>query len=181
MAFIDALTVLAAKQAVTSTAAGTAVFDVTGVGSGTVPNMISGINGSTGAVVPIGFDIGAGDGFAIPELVWNVTTAFTSASSTTMQIALQAAPDNGSGSAGTYVTLVETELLTVAQLALNASGQFQVPPTPLNWVGEAMPRFYRVDFIVATSTFSAGNISAQIVLNPSQQTKIQNYPGNFVA
>lgn len=181
MAFQDALTVLASKQAVTSTAAGTNAFDVTGVGSGTIPAMITGINGSTGAAVAIGFDIGAGDGFAIPELVWNVTTAFASASSTTMQIALQAAPDNGSGSAGTYVTLVETEALTVAQLALNAQGQFQVPPVGLNWVGEAMPRFYRTNFIVATSTFSAGNISASIVLNPSQATKIQNYPGNYVA
>lgn len=179
--FLDALTLLAANQAVTSTAAGTAVFDVCGVGSGTVPPMITGVNGSTGAAVGVGFDIGAGDGFAIPEVFWNVPTAFVSAGSATMQIALQAAPDNGSGSAGTYVTLVETEALTPAQLAANASGQFQVPPVGANWVGEAMPRFYRLNFIVATSTFSAGNITAELVLNPSQATKIQRYPGNYVA
>jgi len=181
MAFQDALTILASKQAVTSTAAGTATFDVCGVGSGTVPPMITGVNGSTGAVVPIGFDIGAGDGFAIPELVWNVTTAFVSAGSATMQIGIQAAPDNGSGSAGTYQIITETAPLTPAQLALNAQGQFQIPPVGLNWVGEALPRFYQVEFTVASSTFSAGNISASIVLNPSQATKIQNYPGNYVA
>ena len=77
MAFQDALLVLASKQAVTSTAAGTATFDVCGVGSGTVPPMITGVNGTTGAAVPIGFDIGAGSyssephlrgGFKVPSL-----------------------------------------------------------------------------------------------------------------
>ena len=181
MAFQDALTQLANAQAVTSTAAGTAVFDVCGVGSGTVPPMITGINGSTGAAVPIGFDIGAGDGFAIPEVFWSIPVAFVSAASATMQIALQAAPDDGTGTAGTYVTITETEILTPAQLPINATGQFQVPPVGANWVGEAMPRFYRLNFVVATSTFSAGKITASLVLDPSQATKIQRYPGNYVS
>lgn len=181
MAFLDALTSLAGAQVVSSTAAGTAVFDVTGVGSGTVPPMITGINASTGAAVPIGFDIGAGDGFAIPEVFWNVPTAFTSAASATLQIALQAAPDNGSGSAGTYVTIIETEALTPAQLAVNTQGQFQVPPVGANWTAEAMPRFYRLNFVVATSTFSAGAITASLVLNPSQAAKTGRYPSNYVA
>lgn len=179
--FLDALTQLSANQAVTSTAAGTNVFDVTGVGSGTVPPMITGINGTTGASVPIGFDIGAGDGFAIPEVQWNIPTAFVSAGSATLQIALQAAPDNGSGSAGTYVTIIETEALTPAQLTANTLGQFQVPPVGANWTNEAMPRFYRLNFIVGTSTFSAGNITASLVMNPPQATKIGRYPGNYVA
>ena len=181
MAFQDALTVLASKQAVTSTAAGTATFDVCGVGSGTVPPMITGVNGSTGAAVAIGFDIGAGDGIAIPELVWDVTTAFVSAGGATLQIGIQAAPDNGSGSAGTYQLITETAAMSAATLVANTQGQFQIPPVGANWVGEALPRFYQVEFTVNTSTFSAGNISAAIVLNPSQATKIQNYPGNYVA
>lgn len=181
MAFQDALTTLASNQAITSTAAGTAVFDVAGVGSGTATGMIQGLRGDTGATVVLGFDIGAGDGFAIPEVSWNVPTAFVSAASATLQIALQAAPDNGSNSAGTYVTIVETEALTPAQLAINTTGQFQVPPVGANWTAEAMPRFYRLNFIVATSTFSAGNITASLVLNPSQAAKIQRYPGNYVA
>lgn len=181
MAFQDALIALAANQAVTSTAAGTGTWDVTGVGSGTVPPMITGVNGSTGAAVVIGFDVGAGDGFAIPELVWNVNTGFVSAGGATMQIGIQAAPDNGSGSAGTYQLITETAAMSSATLVANAIGQFQIPPVGANWVGEAMPRFYQVEFTVATSTFSAGNITANIYLNPSQATKIQKYPGNYVA
>lgn len=175
--FLDSLVQLAAAQAVTSTAAGTATFDVSGLGSGTVYN---GITGGLNSDL-LGFDIGAGDGIAIPTLYWNVTTAFVSAGSATLQIGIQAAPDNGSGSAGTYQIITETAPLTPAQLALNANGQFAIPPVGANWVGEAMPRFYQVEFTVATSTFSSGAISANIVLNPQQAQKIQKYPSNYVA
>lgn len=179
--FQDALLQLANAQAITSTAAGTVVFDVTGVGSGTVPPMITGINGSTGAAVPIGFDIGAGDGFAIPEVVCEVGASFVSAGGATLQIALQAAPDDGTGTAGTYQTITQTSTFTSGQIPANQIIQFQVPPVSANWIGEAMPRFYRLNFVVGTSTFSAGKITAYLNLNPSQATKIQNYPGNYVA
>ena len=178
--FQDALLQLSSVLAVSSTTAGT-VYDVTGVGSGTVPPMITGVNGSTGAAVPIGFDIGAGDGMAIPEVTYEIGTAFVSAGGATLQIQLQAAPDNGSGSAGTYQTIVQTSTFTAGQLSANTIGQFQVPPVQPNWIGEAMPRFYRLNFVVGTSTFSAGTITSYLNLNPSQATKIQDYPGNYVA
>ena len=179
--FQDALLVLANALTVSSATTAGTVFDVTGVGSGTVPPMITGVNGTTGAAVPIGFDIGAGDGFAIPEVFWTCPQAFVSAGGATLQIQLQAAPDNGSGSAGTYQTLVQTSTFTAGQLTANTIGQFQVPPVQPNWIGEALPRFYRLNFVVGTSTFSAGAITAYLNLNPSQATKIQDYPGNYVA
>ncbi len=178
--FQDALLQLASVLAVSSTTTGT-VYDVTGVGSGTVPPMITGVRGDTGAAVPIGFDIGAGDGMAIPEVTYEVPTAFVSAGGATLQIQLQAAPDNGSGSAGTYQTIVQTSTFTAGQLAANTLGQFQVPPVQPNWVGEALPRFYRLNFVVATSTFSAGTITAYLNLNPTQAAKTGLYPGNYVA
>lgn len=179
--FQDTLLQLANVQAVTSTAAGTVVYDVCGVGSGTVPPMITGVNGSTGAAVAIGFDIGAGDGFAIPEVTWEVGASFVSAGGATLQVQLQAAPDNGSGSAGTYQTITQTSTFTSGQIPANTIGQFQVPPVAPNWIGLPLPRFYRLNFVVGTSTFSAGNITAYLNLNPSQATKLQNYPGNYVA
>lgn len=178
--FQDSLLTLAGNQAITSTAAGTNVYDVTGVGSGTVPPMITGVLGTTGAAVPIGFDIGAGDGMAIPEVTWEIPTAFVSAGGATLQIVLQASADSG-GSAVSYQTIIQTSTFTAGQLAANTIGQFQVPPVPPGWVGEAMPRFYRLNFVVGTSTFSAGNITAYLNLNPPQATKLQNYPGNYVA
>ena len=177
--FLDALVQLSNAQAITSTAASTSIYDVTGAGSGNAPNMIGGIT-STGAAL-IGFDIGDGDGFAIPEVHCNVTTAFVSGGGATLQILLQAAPDNGSNAPGTYVTIFESAVLTVAQLTAGARVQFQIPEVPPTTFGEAQPRFYRLDYVVGTSTFSAGNLSANIVLNPSNGTKLGNYPSNFIA
>jgi len=178
--FLDALVQLSTAQALTSTSVASAnLYDVTGAGSGNAPNMIGGITSSGNAL--IGFDIGAGDGMAIPEIFVDVTTAFVTAGSATLQIQLQAAPDNGSNAPGSYVTISETDALTAAQLTIGASFQFQVPPIPKTIFGEAMPRFYRLYYVIGTSTFSAGSVNANIVLNPSQATKIQNYPSNYIA
>jgi hypothetical protein len=177
--FLDDLVKLSTAQAITSTAASSSIYDVTGAGSGNAPNMIGGVTSSGNAL--IGFDIGAGDGMAIPEVFVDVTTAFTTGDGATLTIALQAAPDNGSNAPGTYVTLTSTAALTAAQLTAAASFQFQVPPVPKTTFGLAQPRFYRLNYIVGTGTFSAGAVSSNIVLNPSQATKIQNYPSNFIA
>lgn len=177
--FLDALVQLSTAQAITVTAASTSIYDVTGAGSGNAPNMVGGVTSSGNAL--IGFDIGAGDGIAIPEVFVDVSTAFVSAGGATLQLQLQAAPDDGSNAPDTYVTIYESPALTVAQLTAAASFQFQVPPIPKTTFGEAMPRFYRLNYVVATSTFSAGAVNANIVLNPSQAQKIQNYPSNYIA
>lgn len=178
--FLDALIAFSTAQAITSTAASTSIYDVTGAGSGNAPNMIGGVT-STGNAL-IGFDIGDGDGFAIPEVYVDVTTPFVSGGGATLTIQLQAAPDNGSNAPGTYVTIFQSAALTVAQLTTTGSHvQFQVPEVPPTTFGEAMPRFYRLNYVVATSTFSAGALSANMVLNPSNGTKLQNYPSNYIA
>lgn len=177
--FLDALIQFSTAQAVTATAASTNIYDVTGAGSGNAPNMIGGITSSGNAL--IGFDIGDGDGFAIPEVYVDVSTAFVSGGGATLVVQLQAAPDNGSNAPGTYVTIFQSAVLTVAQLTASASLQFQVPEVPPSTFGEAMPRFYRLNYVVATSTFSAGALNANMVLNPSNGTKIKNYPSNYIA
>ncbi len=178
--FLDALVQLSTAQALTSTTTtSTAVYDVTGAGVGNAPNMIGGVTASGNAL--IGFDIGAGDGIAIPEVYVDVSTAFVTAGSATLQLQLQCAPDTGSNTEGTYVTIYESAVLTAAQLTAAASFQFQVPPVPATIFGEAMPRFYRMRYVIGTSTFSAGAVNANIVLNPSQAQKIQNYPSNYIA
>jgi len=177
--FLDALVQLSTAQAITTTAASAAIYDVTGAGSGVAPNMVGGITSSGNAL--IGFDIGAGDGMAIPEVYVDVSTAFVTGDSATLTIAVQAAPDNGSNAPGTYVTLASSAVLTAAQLTASASFTIPVPPVPKTIFGEAMPRFYRVYYTVGTGTFSAGAVNSNIVLNPSSATKIQNYPSNFIA
>lgn len=176
---LDALTVFSTAQAITATAASTNVYDVTGAGAGNAPNMIGGLTSTGTAIVP-GVDIGAGDGIAIPEVFWNIPTAFTSGGATTLQILLQVAADNGSNNPGTWVTLYESEVFSLAQLAVNYQGQFQVPTVPFDF-GLKQPRFYRLDYVVATGPFTGGTISAELVINPSQAYKVGNYPANYNA
>lgn len=176
--FLDALTVFSTNQAITTAGANasTSLYDVTGAGSGNPSGMIGGLTGS-GSNALIGMDIGAGDGISVPEVEWNIGTTFVGG--TSLIIALQAAPDNGSNAPGTYVTLDQTQTFLTAALVAGLNGQFKVPPVPSNF-GEAMPRFYRLLY-TSVGTFSAGTISANIVLNASTQTLIQKYPSNFVA
>ena len=178
--FLDNLIQLSTAQAITSTAASTNLYDVTGAGSGNASGMIGGVTSSGNAL--IGFDIGAGDGMSIPTMFFDVSTAFVSAGGATLQLQIQAAPDNGTNnSPGTYVTIAESDIITAAQLTAGATFSYPIPAVPKSIFGEAMPRFYRVNYVVATSTFSAGAINANIVLDPSNVTKIQNYPANYIA
>src|SRR5579872_6368426 len=109
--FLDTLLQLSNAQAVTTTAASTTIYDVSGAGSGNAPALVWG-----GAAGTFGADIGLGDGAVRPTAVFYVTTTFTAGGAATMVIAVQAAPDNGSNSPGTYVTLSETAAIAVASL-----------------------------------------------------------------
>ncbi len=176
MAFFDAALVFSNAQAVTSTAASTTVYDITGAGSGTVPALVWGTTAAVGA------DMGFGDSASRPTVFITVPTAFVSAGGATLQIAIQAAPDDGTGTAGTYYTLAETEALSVAQLATIAAKPFSMPLPPINanYPAGLLPRFYRIYYVVGTSTFSAGKITAQLLLNPPSAINVQ-YPANFTS
>jgi len=108
-------------------------------------------------------DIGTGDDPML-KLSAIVTTAF--ASGTSLQIALQGAPDNGSGVPGSYTTMwtgpavLEATLVAGCQLA-----NVDVPrPVP----GQAMPRYLRLSYITS-GTHTAGALEAQIVLDRDDQ------------
>ena len=158
-------------QAITATANSTNVFDVTGAGSGNAPAMI----GAGGVNTAMGVDIGAGDGMAIPE-VQVIITAVTTVTGT-LTIALQAAPDNGSYSPGTYESIYTSAAFTGAtQLFAGAVLTFQVPPIP---PGLALPRFYRLVYTVGSSISLV--LSANLLLNPPLARDATLYGSNIVS
>lgn len=170
MAYFDSTTVLSTAQAITATANSTNVFDVTGAGSGNAPAMI----GPNGVNTAMGYDIGSGDGVAKPAVYATVTTAGTGTG--TITIGLQAAPDNGSYSPGTYTTLYTSAAIIGSTMALGQTFQFDVPPII---PGEALPRFYRLVYTVSgTLTVS---LTADILLNPPSGRIATLYGNNFVA
>jgi hypothetical protein len=110
-----------------------------------------------------GRDIGIGDDL---ELVCMVTTAFTGSSST-LQVQLQYAPDNGSGSPGTFVTVAQS--IAYALTALTAGAELlriKVPPmTPNAATGSALPKFIQMNYVVGTANMTAGAIASFIVVD----------------
>lgn len=174
--FVDTSIQFSSAQAITVTANATNLVDVTGAGSGNAPTMIGGNGGVIGA------DWGAGEGVAVPYLVMVVTTAFVSGGGATLQVTLQAAPDNGSNVAGTYTVLYTSAAFTAANLALGETLVVPVPPRALSGQpGEALPRFYQVVYTVATSTFSAGKVTTGILLNPPTTLTATLYPNNYIS
>ena len=160
--------------AITATVDGTNIVDVTGAGVGNVPAMI---NGFPNANTAIGYDIGGGDGEAIPYLYVAVTT--TGTGSGTVTFSLSAAPDSGTGTEGTYTQLYQSKTFVGTTLI---AGRYLIVPVPLTlWTfGEALPRFYKITYTVS-GTVGAVKFLSGIVLNPQESTLSGQYNNNFLA
>lgn len=111
-------------------------------------------------------DMGIGDDPALKLLV-QVGTAFVSAGGGTLQVTLQGAVDDGTGSPAAFSTWWASPLYTIAQAKAGArllDMDFPRPPQ-----GVAIPRFVRLLYGVATATITAGTINAFVVLDREDQ------------
>jgi hypothetical protein len=139
-----------AGTAITVSAASTNVLDM-------------GVNGDIPAVQ--GRDIGIS---GMLKLLILSSRTFAAAGAATLNIQVQGAPDAGSNTPGTYVTFVESGLLSIAQLnagaALDAGWKLlpiAFPAAPNDLVGN-VPRFFRLNYVVATGPFTAGTLTAYL-------------------
>lgn len=147
---------------VTSTAASTNAIDLHGA------NIIPAFS----STVKPGRDMGGGSASGpTPMLFVVVTTTFTQ-SGATLNIQFQGAPDNGSGVPGTYATYAETGVMVLATMAAGAVlFAVDVPRIlPLPNTPALMPRFIRLNYVVASGPFTAGALSAYIVLSAEPPT-----------
>lgn len=164
----------ATPQAITVTADGSQIVDVTGAGSGTAPAMI---NGFPNLNTAMGVDYGAADGQAIPYLYLTVTTAGTSAN--TLTVSVQAAPDNGSFAQGTYTQLYASKAFAGTALTKGSILVVPLPPT-LYTLLEALPRFYKVTYTCSGAL--TVSVLSGLVLNPQLSLLSGNlYNNNFLA
>ena len=111
-------------------------------------------------------DMGIGDDPSL-KMVVQVGTAFTSGGAGTLAVALQGAPDNGSGAPGSYSTWWTSP--TYALATLNAGSQLMNIDFPRPPDGIAVPRFVRLLYTVGTATMTAGTVSSYIVLDRMDQ------------
>lgn len=174
MAFFDNTTngpgLLSSAQAITTTAASTQLYDVTGAGSGVAPSITFG-NG------PVGFDIaGALEGIARPVAYFVITTLGTGAGTITFQV--QAAP-NSSNSPGTYVVVGSSDAYVGTTLL--KGNVIAIPITPYNQIAPSMsvPRFYRANYVVSGS--ATASVTAFIGINLPTGYEITQYGNNYTA
>lgn len=113
-------------------------------------------------------DMGIGDDPALKLLIEILTTF---ASGTSLQVQLQGAPDNGSGSPGSYTTMWDSGALAEAVLiAGRYVANIDLPRTILALpntgasAAQALPRFLRLQY-VTVGTHTAGGIYGSIVLD----------------
>lgn len=131
------------------------IIDLLGGGSGTTVTNYYG-----NSAVPGQAD-GMGVGKERPELVVAMAVAATTSDAATLDLCLQGAPDNGSGSPGTWQTYASTGPLTAAQLSPAVNGGFimrlpWLPPFPEN----ARPRFLQLTGLVPSGlVFTGGSIA----------------------
>jgi hypothetical protein len=108
----------------------------------------------------LGRDIGIGDDPAL-EIYVAIQTAFVG-SGASMQIYLQAAPDGGSGTPGSYTILLESQVYAVAGLTAGTEiFRTKIPAAPSSLV----PKFYKLTYVVTGANMTAGAIIAGIVLD----------------
>ena len=159
-------------QAISGAAASTNLYDVTGVGTGVEPTMI----GAGGLDTALGIDIGGGsDGMAMPEVVFIVTTAGTGTG--TVAFGIEAAPDNGSYSPGTYTRLATSKAFVGTTLTKGTEVRIPVPPVPTNFTG--LPRFYRAYYDQTGD--GAVSVTANLTMNAPDLGAAKKYGSNFVA
>lgn len=163
-------TSLATAQSVTTTADSQVVVDITGAGSGNAPAMINGYPATNTA---IGEDYGSGDGVAIPHVVIVVPTAGSGAG--TLTVTVKAAPDDGSYGQGSYTSLVSTQAFTGTSLTAGSVIDIPLPPVA---PGEALPRFYKLTYTVASSVTVP--VIAFLCLNPRQIAQFAKSANNYL-
>lgn len=163
------------SAAITATADGTTVIDITGAGVGNAPAMFNAYGLSNTA---IGEDYGAGDSNVRPTALVLVNTTGTGAG--TVTITVSAAPDNGSYSPGTYYTLFTSDAYVGTNLVAGTVLQFPLPPIPEGLgTAKALPRFYKITYTVA-STVGAVKFVSGLALNPTSIGLQGRYNNNFV-
>ena len=77
--------------------------------------------------------------------------------SASLTIQLQAAVDTtNTGTPGTWSTIVQTDAIPVASLVAGAiPASFTIPK---RYLGQNFPRFYRLNYVIATGPMTAGTI-----------------------
>lgn len=118
-------------------------------------------------------DMSIGEEFTFWALV-TVIVALTSAGATTLQVQLQGSVDNA-----VWATLAQSDAIPKANLVAGAT--IKVPLAPQAPQSAGIPRYYRLNYVVATGPFTGGSVEADLVVAGLQTNNPPTYaPGVVV-
>jgi hypothetical protein len=115
--------------------------------------------GSTPSTNVVDLGIARDVGGALSEqllLLCEVTTAFASGGSATLQVQFQTAPDNGSGAPGTWAILSQSDAIPVASLVQG----YKFLPGQLTG---GTQRFVRLNYVIGSAVMTGGTLKAGLV------------------
>jgi hypothetical protein len=179
---LDDLLQFSNGQAITATAASTNTLDLlTSEKDTTTFTLLP--NSTWGNATYFGMDLGIGPGQGDPQIVIHSGTA-AFATLTSLNIQFQGAPNNATAQASgnisdlTFVTYIETGTIGVA--LLTASTQIARFAWPKRQVAAALPRFVRLNYVVAGSNATAGSLTADVTLAPDDAVAtLGQYPSGY--
>lgn len=180
---MDILSQFSSAQAVTSTALSTNAYDLLlGAAVGSAGAITTQANSKTiiGNASTFGMDFGIGSTMGYPRVVGEAIAAFTASGSATLQIQFQGVPDPGSTLSGaSWVTFGQTD--TIAKSLLTANTRIFTFDWPMRKIGQALPRFVVLNYVVATGPMTAGTITADNTVGGSDDAlgTLPQYPANF--
>jgi len=179
MALQDQNLVLSSAQAITASAQSTNAYDMLNGGTVAVASGAYTTNSIIGNAAEFGQDLGLGRGVGTPTIEV-FSGSGTPGAATSLQIAAQGAPDAGTGNTSgvTYVTYIETDAIALASIL--SSIRLAAFDLPRRQIGNAMPRFIALDYIVVGPNFTGLTVTAYINLGgTSAQSTLGQYPSNY--
>ncbi len=107
-------------------------------------------------------DISVGDAFE-PKLELDVVTAFATTTSATLQVQFETSPDNA-----TWTVLDQSPVYSAAQLGVGRIWPIDVPG--------GIQRYIRLGYVVGTGSFTAGQVTAALIIDRANATA---YPSGY--
>ena len=180
MGMLDATLQWSSAQAITATAQSTNFYDLLTGASGTTTYATAPLNIFSVTQTSFGEDLGIGKGPGTPRVIGAVLQAFNNL--TSLQVQFQGAPQDvgntGNRSSLTFATYIQTD--TIALALLTANTRIFSFDWPMRKIGQALPRFVQLNYVVVGTAPTTGTITADTTLGDDDATNtLQQYGRNY--
>lgn len=120
-------------------------------------------------------DMAIGDAYEAPAAVVTVIAALVAAGAATLTVQIQGSVDNV-----TWTTFAQTDAIPKANLTVGTQIELKLPKKDAAPHAAGIPRFYRLNYVVATGPFTGGSVEADLIPVVQQDNNPPSYASGFV-